>query len=156
MSDLIKRDEAIETAVSAAVDWHRYANPYYSLAACIGDAMMKIPPAELKMSDLISREEVVKGIKLSCLGKSDVLIARDAILRYIERIPSAPSWIPVAERLPEVGEWVIVCDTTGDVDMNIKNDSGEFFKEWGSKKEIVAWMPLPEPYKEGNNEQGSV
>lgn len=105
MSDLIKRDKAIETAVSAAVDWHRYANPYYSLAACIGDAMSKIP--------------------------------------------SAPSWIPVAERLPEVGEWVIVCDITGDIDMNIRNDSGEFFKEWGSKQEIVAWMPLPEPYKEG-------
>lgn len=48
MSDLIKRDEAIETAVSAAVDWHRYANPYYSLAACIGEAMSKIPSAERK------------------------------------------------------------------------------------------------------------
>lgn len=44
---------------------------------------------EKRMSDLISREEVVKGIKLSCLGKSDVIQAESAILRYIDKIPSA-------------------------------------------------------------------
>lgn len=41
------------------------------------------------MHDLISRQEVIKGIKLSCLGKSDVIMAESAVLRYIEKIPSA-------------------------------------------------------------------
>lgn len=41
------------------------------------------------MHDLISRKEVIKGIKLSWLGKSDVIQAESAILRYIERMPSA-------------------------------------------------------------------
>ena len=45
MSDLISRQAAIETAVRAAIDWHRLANPQYSIAYCIGEAMRKLPSA---------------------------------------------------------------------------------------------------------------
>ena len=34
------------TAVKAAIDWHRLANPQYSIAYCIGEAMRELPSAE--------------------------------------------------------------------------------------------------------------
>lgn len=47
MSDLIDRQAAIATAVRATIDWHRLANPQYSIAYCIGEAMRAIPAADV-------------------------------------------------------------------------------------------------------------
>lgn len=44
--DAIDRQAAIATAVRAAIDWHRLANPQYSIAYCIGEAMRALPAAE--------------------------------------------------------------------------------------------------------------
>lgn len=44
--DLIDRQAAIATAVSAAIDWHRLANPQYSIAYCIGEAMRQLPSVQ--------------------------------------------------------------------------------------------------------------
>lgn len=41
------------------------------------------------MSDLISRQAVLKGISLSCMGQSDVIKAEAALVQYVEKIPSA-------------------------------------------------------------------
>jgi len=41
------------------------------------------------MDDLISRQVVLKGISLSCTGQSDVIKAEAALVRYVEKIPSA-------------------------------------------------------------------
>ena len=46
MSELIDRQAAIATAVRAAIDWHRLANPQYSIAYCIGEAMRSLPPEQ--------------------------------------------------------------------------------------------------------------
>lgn len=45
-NDCISRQAAIATAVRAAVDWHKLANPQYSIAYCIGEAMRQLPSAE--------------------------------------------------------------------------------------------------------------
>lgn len=44
--DTIYRQAAIVTAVRAAVDWHKLANPQYSIAYCIGEAMRQLPSAQ--------------------------------------------------------------------------------------------------------------
>ena len=44
--DTIDRQQAIVTAVSAAIDWHKLANPQYSIAYCIGEAMRQLPSVE--------------------------------------------------------------------------------------------------------------
>ena len=46
MTDYISREAAIVTAVRAAIDWHRLANPQYSIAYCIGEAMRSLPPEQ--------------------------------------------------------------------------------------------------------------
>lgn len=54
-------------------------------------------------------------------------------------------WIPVTERLPEYGTEVVTINKDDEYEINhvIDEEDGEWF--WDG---AVAWMPLPEPYKE--------
>lgn len=60
-------------------------------------------------------------------------------------------WIPVTERLPEV--WKSVLVTSGhlrvrDIRIAFVNENMEWCSIWSScEPDILAWMPLPEPYK---------
>lgn len=59
-------------------------------------------------------------------------------------------WIPCSEKLPEDNTNVIVCFRTGTVKILRYEDTGIFrgINEYTTKV-IIAWMPLPAPYKEG-------
>ena len=54
-------------------------------------------------------------------------------------------WIPVSERLPERNKRVIVCYETME---GLKVDTSIFDKYGCLLGKAVAWMPLPEPYKD--------
>ena len=85
----------------------------------------------------------------------------DAIDAVIENEPtvSAPQWIPCSERLPEDDTLMLVnyVDNRPEaIDIwigwhemeNVWYIDGEVHsKEYGN--EVIAWMPLPKPYKEG-------
>lgn len=61
-----------------------------------------------------------------------------------------PVWIPVAEQLPEEGAEVIVTVDGGDkIDTFVSSDVcvAEGWQNWNG---VIAWMPLPEPYKPEN------
>ena len=74
-------------------------------------------------------------------------------------------WIPVSERLPEFNIEVLVCNDDGKIHVALREDD-EFVTEWRYKYycydsdiwdveengEIIAWMPLPEPYKENEGD----
>ena len=54
-------------------------------------------------------------------------------------------WISVSERLPKKKTWVLVTRKSGVVDIEMLSTKG-----WISKiDEVIAWMPLPVPYTEG-------
>lgn len=81
----------------------------------------------------------------------------DGVLWVLEKIGELPAiqperWIPCSERLPEesglyivtnVGRWV---EPVGTRYYNIRADGGFWSGHPGDK--VLAWMPLPEPYKE--------
>lgn len=55
-------------------------------------------------------------------------------------------WIPCSERLPDKYTYTLWCASSGYVRGDYFN--GEFWED--AKKycyEVIAWMPLPEPYK---------
>lgn len=62
-------------------------------------------------------------------------------------------WIPVSERLPEDGQSVLFCDIENDIMLgyHIKGRPNTHFSQdgtFGDTKDVIAWMPLPEPYIE--------
>lgn len=61
-------------------------------------------------------------------------------------------WIPVREKMPPDSENVLFCDIYGDIRLGYHYDrlAKTHFTELGSweiYKNIVCWMPLPEPYE---------
>lgn len=68
-----------------------------------------------------------------------------------EQFVNEDVWQIMGVTLPEVGKDVLICDIDGDIYLthrvNISSTKFEFYDEWGNRiKNIVAWMPLPEPY----------
>lgn len=113
------------------------------------------------MKDLISRQAVIDVIA-NHLSREYGLPA-DAMKGLAESrlkdIPSADQWIPCSERLPEEPGTYIVTEkefSVGDRDhegrYEIIVEPVEFRGdgEWARANffEVIAYMPLPEPYKE--------
>ena len=70
---------------------------------------------------------------------------------YKQAKSDAPHWIPVTQALPEDDIEVLVTDRAGgvslvDVDKCGTHDDGTRF--WYYTQNPIAWMPLPEPWKE--------
>lgn len=96
-------------------------------------------------------------LEFECSDEKALFILKAARL-YDEGLRDIPEWIPCSERLPEDGQTVIFTAK------EVVDDDGSKFVEAGvydAKKgwcyndsyfpnafTFVAWMPLPEPYKE--------
>ena len=68
-------------------------------------------------------------------------------------------WIPCTERLPKIERegqrrgWYLTTNGYGSVGMTQYEFYHDFLKTgWQTDIQIVAWMPLPEAYKGGENE----
>ena len=62
-----------------------------------------------------------------------------------------PKWIPISERLPEKNVEVLATTEWGAVTIAEMYSANDWFIHEGTTNaetdEIVAWMPLPKPYK---------
>jgi len=80
-------------------------------------------------------------------------------MRTVARKPWFVQWIPVSERLPKSGEYILLSfenfslPVVGRYEGN-KDEGGNFYvgddTETCLEEELIvnAWMPLPEPYRE--------
>lgn len=110
-------------------------------------------------------KEYVTGHKvLYALGATGMATEISGIIRsHMDEVPDNDSgWIPVSERLPEAGDGkyyplLNVQTSYGAVKCGfyrVRDDRWyiyeEFYNEFieANEKEVVAWQPLPEPYKE--------
>ena len=113
------------------------------------EALEQEPTAEYS-SDVISRQAAINAIEKAVFKG----VAKSAI----ESLPSAdrPKWIPCSERLPEEGDVVLICSKIGVIDFGKrKGDKWVWLAEalwdyWQETEDLIAWMPLPEAYKESD------
>ena len=101
------------------------------------------------MNDLIYRQDAIDAINNESRvtdNKGD-LSGLYLAKSVIETLPSAePKWIPVSERLPIPPTFCLVTTdgSHGDViDIVLYMSDG-----WHKASEVLAWMPLPPPWKE--------
>lgn len=72
--------------------------------------------------------------------------------KKLSPVTPTPVWIRITDRMPESGKDVLLCDIDGDIYLGHYNSQQRYW--WESNgcgdhvKNVIAWMPLPEPYKE--------
>lgn len=111
------------------------------------------------MDDLISRQDAINAINKAF----ERVFAWDGTSplgdKVLENVPSAQPeqrWIPCSERLPEEGEIVL---TQANIENMISlcvasRQDYNYWKGWNTREiNVVAWMPLPEPYREERTEE---
>ena len=85
-------------------------------------------------------DEMIEARAESCIASLIEMKLR------IEKMPSAQQWIPCSERLPEEYAQYLICYEDGECFVYWLEDA-----DWArgviEKEHIIAWMPLPEPYK---------
>ena len=118
------------------------------------------------MSDLIDRQAAIDEIK--AVYEWHDTVTADRLIQHFKALPSAqPEWIPCSERLPDIKEHycsepcIVYCkngaygfaeleeNIFGQVGWNCERDD-EYHELLG---EVLAWMPLPEPYKDGEQDE---
>ena len=106
------------------------------------------------MDDLISRQAAIAEFSCCELTPDGGIDANYAI-DFLENMPSAQRWIPCSERLPEARRSVILStkEWTGEGCYWETTTNHVIWKgyRWNATywdDEVIAWMPLPEPYKE--------
>lgn len=65
-------------------------------------------------------------------------------------------WIPVSERLPEIHQNVLLSLRSLDIEVGFRAETEPYFYCQGDYIEpqnVLAWMPLPEPYKESEDKE---
>ena len=67
----------------------------------------------------------------------------EALKMGISALENKREWIPVSERLPEMGQYVLCSLNFADYRIVIASYNSQ---EWWCY--VEAWQPLPEPYKE--------
>ena len=108
------------------------------------------------MNDLISRSWLLDVVEN--LIPWDTEKDRNRAIHHVRELaPSAePQWIPCSERLPENSCQCIVTakvkhvDDYPDYEVDTADFSDGIFttaNSWWGVESIIAWMPLPEPYK---------
>lgn len=72
----------------------------------------------------------------------------DDAVEAISGVPSAQQWIPCSERLPDKdGIYLVTHRKFGKLEVTWNIFYGGEHASWLWNDEIIAWMPLPEPYK---------
>lgn len=102
----------------------------------------------------MNREEAIKWLK--AIEKKYIHggdeeydnLRKTALHMAIESLEQPePQWIPVSEGLPEELTTVLITDKDGDVFLATFIEVINGCAEWTTDG-VIAWMPLPEPYKE--------
>ena len=109
------------------------------------------------MSDSIDRTMAIATLVMAKETGSLMCKELKGVIEVLNRMPPAQQWIPCSERLPEHGERYLISVLDG---INRRTTVAPYLprcKTWAMTGrmaywKVIAWMPLPEPYKEDDHE----
>ena len=136
MDDLVSRQDVIDALMNDA-DW--------------ADAIPTI-------KSLPSSEPTTKCIAQIRIDRDDLQdLVNEKVNEIVDMMsePKTGKWIPISEKLPETGDSILVTYSDGEVGIVWSARP----KVWGKYEKAnnlifpVAWMPLPEPYREDGEEE---
>ena len=119
-----------------------------AFAEFLKDAVKQQKYENTKIDRLLTVADVIEAVISELEGTSLVGF------KNAPTIEPEPHWIPCSERYPEPDERVLVA--IGDYDWFVwdcmSNRGDDYFWEdeqgfYHNKYEVIAWMPLPEPWK---------
>ena len=99
------------------------------------------------------KQKLIDGTNIET-AQDEMAVINDILFRFwqmgwLDKLEqSEQHWIPCSERLPDDGKEVLMSLAWG-VDIGEYRD-GEWHSEWINHYDddnVIAWMPLPEPYK---------
>lgn len=108
-------------------------------------------------NDCISREAVLNTLDVmdKALDENRTVEAYKELLKECYKalppVTPKPRWIPVSERLPEESGSYLTTTRNNAVRVN-HFYAGHGHQVFGYRNNVIAWMPLPAPYKEGESE----
>ena len=101
--------------------------------------------------DLIDRQAAIdRAVSIPMFGRDVKMVA----VSEIKNLPSAQPeqrWIPVSERLPEKSGNYLTSTFYHEVYCDYWNP---YEGTWNRTEQILAWMSLPEPYREDGETDG--
>lgn len=127
------------------------------------------------VTELIHDLQCLQTYKLG-INETTVLVSLDAVVgvfadhiraKRLGKDTNVPAkWIPVSERLPEEGHDVLITKESFKIkgyeqhvikakrSVDPRSGKIEWWSAFGALKDksVLAWMPLPEPYKEGETD----
>lgn len=112
------------------------------------------------MDDFISRAKTIQVMMDEDVDHVQGTSGRE-VIQILMDVEPAQQWIPCSERMPESGKAVLVTSTTGRCYVWFVHPYREDDYMWEDeegylrdKHDAVAWMPLPEPWTGGEQDEG--
>ena len=111
----------------------------------------------------MTREEKQKAIDALKISAPVMAVTQEEFNDYIhilnqvmDWLEQEPKWIPVSEKLPEKNVEILATTEWGAVTIAEMYSANDWFIHEGTTNaeadEIVAWMPLPKPFKPQESE----
>lgn len=159
MTNTMTNEEAAHVLESSDHFWGRTTDEeQMALNVAIESLREKMRNAK----DTISRQAAIDAIEPPAKCVAQIKIDIEGLVERVKERYYIWEWVPTSEHLPELkddgaSDMVLLCWSDGQITVGAYKGNRTFIGQaWPEAKDarvtVVAWQPLPEPYKEDDTE----
>ena len=123
------------------------------------DEAIKQEQEKAKISYDCANKSIIKHIKTIFTEQEDNYKQVVEWLKELKQLREQTRWISVSERLPEIHQDVLLSLRSLNIEVGFRAKTEPYFYCHGTEdcyiesQNVIAWMPLPEPYKAEDEEE---